>query len=62
MYLVTAYMDEVYKMALPAPEYDVERLDRALTAYTTLGRDAATKAMRSSRDVDFNPITVRRLP
>lgn len=55
---VGSYMDEVGQLKLPAPDYDVERMDRALTAYTNLGRDAAISAMRSSRNGDFNPVVV----
>lgn len=53
-------MNEVSQMMLPVPEYDVERVDRALATYTSLGHQAALSKMRSSRVSDFNPIEVSR--
>jgi hypothetical protein len=55
---VASYMDEVKAMSLPAEPYDVERLDRALFVYSSLGRQGALNTMRWSRLADFNPITV----
>jgi hypothetical protein len=45
-------------MGLAAEPYDVERIDRALYAYSSLGREKALGMMRHSRAADFNPIIV----
>jgi hypothetical protein len=55
---VESYMQEVAKMTLAAEPYDVERLNRALFAYSSLGREKAINMMRHSRAADFNPINV----
>lgn len=56
--VVESYMQEVAKMTLAAEPYDVERLNRALFAYSSLGREKAINMMRHSRAADFNPINV----
>ena len=49
-------------MNLPVPAYDVERIDRALSAFTTQGREAALNTMRTSRANDFNVVAVSTSP
>jgi hypothetical protein len=45
-------------MSLPVEPYDIERMNRALSLYSALGRHAALSTMRNSRPADFNPINV----
>ncbi|KAL7424387.1 putative PHD type zinc finger protein with BAH domain-containing protein [Cryptotrichosporon argae] len=52
-----AYMQDVAKLNLAVPSHDVERLNRAISAYTTLGRDAALQFMRRLKPADFHVIT-----
>ncbi|RSH90248.1 putative PHD type zinc finger protein with BAH domain-containing protein [Saitozyma podzolica] len=52
------YMQEVQQLKLPVPSYDVERLNRAATTYTSLNgdRDEAFQVMRHLKLPSFNPI------
>lgn len=52
-------MQEVSELNLPVPAYDVERMDRALSAYTSQGRQPALNTLRTSRAQDFNLVAVR---
>ncbi len=51
-------MDQVAALTLPVPTYDVQRLDRAVSLYTALGREGALRAMRHLKLADFSPIIV----
>jgi hypothetical protein len=53
-------MQEVQQLKLPVPSYDVERLNRAATTYTSLNgdRDEAFQVMRHLKLSSFNPIIV----
>jgi hypothetical protein len=51
-------MDEVADLKLPVPSFDVDRKIRAAALYTASGRDAALRAMRATRAVDFSPVMV----
>jgi hypothetical protein len=55
---VVDYMEQVALMKFPVPGWDVERLNRAITLYTSLGKERALAAMRSSRTADFKSISV----
>ena len=46
---------------LPVPAFDVERLDKAVALYTSLGREAALQTLQSMRHQDFDPVIVRHL-
>lgn len=52
-------MEDAADLKLPVPAYDVERLNRAASTFTSLGdRDAALEVMRRSKPADFHPIVV----
>lgn len=51
-------MEDVRQLKMPIPSFDVRRLNRAIEAYTTMGRDKALKYMQSLKLADFNPIEV----
>lgn len=54
---VNTYMDQVKSLSnLPVPNYDVERLNKAASAFTTLGSRSAMKHMASLKLPDYNPI------
>lgn len=50
------YMEEVRRMKMPVPPYDVRRLNAAVEAYTAYGRDDAIRYLKSLKLADFNPM------
>ncbi|EIW68698.1 hypothetical protein TREMEDRAFT_31780 [Tremella mesenterica DSM 1558] len=54
--IVDSYMEEVSKMRLAVPPYDLERLNKAVGAYTAHGREKALTIMRNARLEDFSPV------
>lgn len=56
---MNAFMDEVHKLKLPVPPWDVNRLNKAASAFTTMGRDKAIKYMLSLKLEDYgDPLEV----
>lgn len=54
-------MDEVTRLNLPVPPFDINRLNKAVNAYTTMGHDQGLAFMRTLKLEDFgNPLIVRR--
>ena len=43
---------------LPVPDYDVERLNKAASAFTSLGSKSALKHVASLKLADYNPVIV----
>lgn len=52
-------MDEVAKLKLPVPAWDVNRLNKAASAFTNMGRDKALMYMQSLKLEDYgDPLEV----
>lgn len=46
-------MDQVARLNLPVPPYDINRLNKAVTAFNTMGHDAALAFMKTQKLEDF---------
>ncbi|ODN75351.1 hypothetical protein L202_06527 [Cryptococcus amylolentus CBS 6039] len=54
---VDSFMDEIRKLDLAVPPWDVKRLNLAISSFTTLGFQPALEFMRTRKPQDFNLIT-----
>ncbi|ORX34360.1 hypothetical protein BD324DRAFT_635569 [Kockovaella imperatae] len=52
---LNTYMNDLQSLKMPVPPYNVDRLNRGVLLYTTLGHDRALKIMRGMRLDDFPP-------
>lgn len=54
---VGPFMGDVARLNLPVPPYDINRLNKAVSAYHTLGPDAGLKHMKAQKLADYgNPL------